>query len=223
MTDDRARILGGIRRALGREEPSPARLAEIARTIDRPTRLVPERGKGERATLVSRFIDMAEAAAATVTRIDDRLSVPEAVASFITTHELENQVLVAPQPELTNLDWSGAGLRACTGLPTKHETLAVTGAFAAAAETGTLVVCSGPEHPSTLNLLPDNHIVVLPESRILGSYEDTWDLLRAEYADGLPRTVLWITGPSRTGDIEQTLYLGAHGPRRLEILLASHK
>ena len=88
----------------------------------------------------------------------------------------------------------------------------------AAAETGTLVLASGPESPTTLNFLPDTHIAVLLAETIVGAYEATWSAVRA--ADGpLPRVVNWITGPSRTADIEQTLLIGIHGPRRQHIVL----
>jgi L-lactate dehydrogenase complex protein LldG len=223
MSDDRARILGEIRRALGRDVPDQATQAEIAESLSQPNRLIPQRAVGTAAELVARFVTMAQAANATVVRLDDVVAVPTAVADFMACHEIEAEVLVAPDPRLTELDWRARGLLVRSGSPERHQAVAVTGAFAAAAETGTLVVCSGPQHPSSLNLLPDNHIVVLAESRIVGSYEETWDLLRAAYPDGLPRTVLWITGPSRTGDIEQTLYLGAHGPLRVHILLVDHK
>ena len=82
------------------------------------------------------------------------------------------------------------------------------------------MTASGPEHPVTLNLLPDTHIVVLREGDIVGGYEDVWARLRARYGkDRMPRTVNTITGPSRTGDIEQTIELGAHGPRRMHIVV----
>ena len=220
MRNDRDLVLADIRRALGREVPDGERLAEIEARLARPTRnLVPARAQGEPAALVMRFAAMAEAAAATVVRLASWAAVPAAVADFLRGHDLAPEILTASDPLLADLAWVAAGLRTRTGLPNPHETAVVTGAVAAAAETGTVVVCSGPEHPSTLNLLPDNHIVVLPVARIRGGYEDTWDLIRSAYPEGLPRTVLWITGPSRTGDIEQTLYLGAHGPRRLHILI----
>ena len=76
---------------------------------------------------------------------------------------------------------------------------------------------SGPAHPTTLNFLPDTHVVVLRASQIVGSYEDAWDRLRG--GEAMPRTVNFITGPSRTGDIEQTIFLGAHGPRRMHIVM----
>ena len=62
----------------------------------------------------------------------------------------------------------------------------------------------------------------LRTSRIVGAYEEAWDLLRAEKGEGaafMPRNVMLVTGPSRSADIEQTLELGAHGPRRLHIVL----
>ena len=86
------------------------------------------------------------------------------------------------------------------------------------AETGTLMLPSGSETPSTLNFLPDTHVVVLKSRDVVGPYEEAWDRLRAG-GKTLPRTVNFVTGPSRTGDIEQTIYLGAHGPRHLHILL----
>ena len=93
------------------------------------------------------------------------------------------------------------------------------------AETGTLMLISGPQTPTTLNFLPDTHIVVLRAEQVVATYEDGWDLLRAgrEAPEGLPRAVNFITGPSRTGDIEQRIELGAHGPRRLHIVLVEDR
>ena len=88
---------------------------------------------------------------------------------------------------------------------------------------GTLMLPSAPERPTTLNLLADTAIVVLRAGRVVGAYEEAWDLLRAERggADGafMPRNVMFVTGPSRSADIEQTLELGAHGPRRVHVVL----
>ena len=98
--------------------------------------------------------------------------------------------------------------------------VSITGAFAAIAETGTLVMASGPDHPVSLNLLPDTHVVVLREADIVAGYEEVWQRLRARLGKNvMPRTVNTITWPSRTGDIEQTIELGAHGPRRMHIVV----
>jgi L-lactate dehydrogenase complex protein LldG len=111
-------------------------------------------------------------------------------------------------------------LEITTGAAREGDRVSVTGAFAGVAETGTLVLLSGPESPTTLNFMPEAHIVVLPADRIVGAYEEVWALIRSRFGNGtLPRAVNWITGPSRTADIEQTLLLGAHGPRLLHVLL----
>ena len=84
----------------------------------------------------------------------------------------------------------------------------------------TLVLFSGTDNPTTLNFLPDNHIVVIEAKDIVADYETMWAALRARFGKGvMPRTVNWVTGPSRSADIEQTLLLGAHGPRRLHVIV----
>ena len=120
------------------------------------------------------------------------------------------------------LPWTDSAplLTVASGKAEPEDVTSLTAAFAGIAETGTLMLHSGPEGPTTLNFLPENHIVVLKASQVVGAYEDAWDRLRmARDGAAVPRTVNLITGPSRTGDIEQTIQLGAHGPRRLHILL----
>ena len=96
----------------------------------------------------------------------------------------------------------------------------ITGAYCAIAETGTLMMLSGVATPGVTSLLPETHIAVLRVSRIVRGMEDAWALLRAERgATAMPRAVNFISGPSRTADIEQTLVMGAHGPYRVHIIL----
>ena len=98
--------------------------------------------------------------------------------------------------------------------------MAVSHAFGAAAESGTLMLVSGPDNPTTLNFLPDTHVVVLDAKDVAGDYETLWRRVREKFGEGtMPRTVNLITGPSRSADIEQTLILGAHGPRRLHVMV----
>jgi len=124
---------------------------------------------------------------------------------------------------LASLDWAGmaaGGGKAADGEAAGGIRASVTEAFCAIAETGTVMLLSGPENPVRLNFLPEVHVVVVSTRDIVGGYEEAWDRLRREMGEGaMPRTVNWITGPSRTADIEQTLILGAHGPRALHVLL----
>ena len=166
------------------------------------------------------FCQWAEANNATVARVD-KAGVAAEVVSYLARNNLPPQATMAPSPQLEAYDWAGQRMLSLRrGRGEAVDQVSITGAFAGIAETGTLVMTSGPEHPVTLNLLPDTHVVVLREADIVGGYEDVWARLRERYGkNGMPRTVNTITGPSRTGDIEQTIELGAHGPRRMHIVV----
>ncbi|WP_404382460.1 lactate utilization protein C [Caenispirillum salinarum] len=216
-SDARTHVLTRIRRSLNRGElPEEAR-AELDRRINEPKPgVVPARATGEHAALVERFVEMAEFAAATVTRVPGMEAVPHAVADWLKGHNLGPKVVAAPDATLDGLEGHGT-LEVTRGVAHPADQASVTPCFAGVAETGTLVLLSGPDNPTSLNFLPDNHIIVVRASQIVGGYEEAWAKLRAQGA--VPRTVNMVTGPSRTGDIEQTLQLGAHGPRRLHIVL----
>jgi L-lactate dehydrogenase complex protein LldG len=146
--------------------------------------------------------------------------VPAAVAEFLRGHNLSADLRIGEDLRLRAMPWAETALEIQQGPSIGGDLNAVSHAFGGVAETGTLIMTSGPENPSTLNFLPDNHIVVLSAKDITGDYETIWDKLRATYGRGqMPRTVNMITGPSRSADIEQTLLLGAHGPRRLHIII----
>jgi L-lactate dehydrogenase complex protein LldG len=174
-------------------------------------------GEADRIAL---FCQWAEFNNATVARVSAG-DVPGEVTAFLARNNLPASVAMAPSPQLDGYDWAGQKMLAIRrGRGEGSDQVSVTGAFAGIAETGTLVMASGPDHPVSLNLLPDTHVVVLREADIVGGYEDVWGRLRERFGkDRMPRTVNTITGPSRTGDIEQTIELGAHGPRRMHILV----
>lgn len=219
-------ILGGIRRGLGRGPLSADAAATLdARLAQPPRHLRPGRATLPRPALVAQFLRFAEREHATVTRVADVASVPAAVAAYLAAQNLPAAIAMAPHPELLGLPWDERPLlRVEARHAAPSDGAALQHGFAGIAETGTLMFPSGPERPTTLNLLPDTALVFLRASRIVGALEDAWALLRAEHRDGrtggaLPRNVMLVTGPSRSADIEQTLELGAHGPRRLHILL----
>jgi L-lactate dehydrogenase complex protein LldG len=128
-------------------------------------------------------------------------------------------LVMAPHPELQKIDWSSRPLLEIReGRAEESDMVSVQHGFAAIAETGTIMFPSAAERPTTLNILTDTEIVVLRASRVVGAYEEAWDLLRSEIGS-IPRNVMLVTGPSRSADIEQALELGAHGPRRLHVVL----
>ncbi len=190
-------ILASIRRSLGVTGAEAPRRREVAdRLSGHPRGVIPARGQLPAKERLDLFVRMVEGAAGSVARLADLADVPLEVSAFLRRHNLA---------------------RAQQG----HDGLtAVSHAFGAVAETGTLVMASGADNPTSLNFLPDNHIVVVEASDVAGDYETVWQRLREKFGDGvMPRAVNLITGPSRSADIEQTLLLGAHGPRRLHVIL----
>jgi L-lactate dehydrogenase complex protein LldG len=225
-------IFAGIRHSLGRGTITADKEAELrARAAAHRRNLIPERAAGlDHSAQIELFVAMAEAAQATVTRVPALEQVPEAVARYLAAENLAAELAVAPDPSLDSLPWQLRPLlRIRRGRAESADAVSLTPCFAAIAETGTLMLTSGAGTPTTLNFLPDTHIVMVHADQVVASYEDGWDRLRAIATareagpHGLPRAVNFITGPSRTGDIEQQIVLGAHGPRRLHILVVENR
>ncbi len=222
----RTDILANITRSLARKPRASSETPEQRVRAHRPG-VQPSRGRVPGNERVAAFMAEADRANATVEAVPSFAGVPESIAAYLARHNLGAAIRVAPIVRSDNVPWSKQPLLTVDlGPPTAEDAVGVSAAFAGVAETGTLVIPSGPETPTRLNVLPPTHIVILRASRIVGTYEDTWARLRKESAspdDGryMPRTVNWITGPSRTADIEQTLLLGAHGPQRLHILIVN--
>ena len=228
-TSGRDNILGAIRQSLGR----PALSADAKKDLDEHiskhrANLVPARGQGEHRALLQRFQEMAAAASCTEAVVADEGLVPGAVADYLRGNNLPTQVTLAPDEWLNGLDWDSQSLlESKTGAAGIEDLVSVTPAFAGVAETGTLVALSGPNHPTTLNFVPDYHVVALRASQVVGAYEEVWARLREanKLADNegggfsMPRNINMITGPSRTADIALTIELGALGPRSLHIVL----
>ena len=221
MSADRAQILNGIRRSLQRGELAGDGLKNVQGRLAQPPRgPTIARAQVAPADKVALFCQWAEFNNATIARIGTA-DVPGEVTAFLARNNLPATVAMAPSPLLEGYNWASEKMLSIRrGRGEGGDQVSITGAFAGIAETGTVVMASGPDHPVSLNLLPDTHIVVLREGDIVSGYEDVWMRLRERYGkDRMPRTVNTITGPSRTGDIEQTIELGAHGPRRMHILV----
>ena len=212
-------ILARIRASRGRgpvDELTAARLATRLAGHQRGT--VPKRVARDADALVALFVAQAESLNATIDRVASPAEVPGVVADYLARENLPARLRAAPMPELRELPWaSRPALEVGYGASDGGDEVGLTAAFAAVAETGTLMLVSGPDRPTTLNFLPDTHVVLLHRDQVVGPYEAAWDRLRA--AGAMPRTVNFVSGPSRTADIEQTILLGAHGPRRLHIVL----
>lgn len=213
----RAAILERVRKAQGRA-PAPgtddAARRQAAEDYIARHSLAPKPTLGP--DLVDHFEAQAQRMASTTDRVATMDAVPGAVARFLTSNGLSGKGV--RWPALDGCDWAAAGLALEPRAPNGDDLLGVTGVFAAIAETGTLMMLSGPDSPASTHLLPETHVAVVPASRIVGHYEDAFAWVRSERGQ-TPRAMNLVSGPSRTGDIEQTIVLGAHGPYRVHIVI----
>jgi L-lactate dehydrogenase complex protein LldG len=211
----REEILAKIRsrQARGGASPSVAEREQLRTYLRAHPRGPLPQVKGN---LAERFRARAEASASTCDRVARMADAPEAVARYLDAHRLPKSGCMWPR--LATLDWKAAGLELEPRAAKGEDMLGVTGVFCALAETGTLAMVSGSNTPASVSLLPETHVALVPLARLVPYMEDAWDLMRAELGE-LPRAVNYISGPSRTADIEQTLVLGAHGPYRVHIVL----
>jgi L-lactate dehydrogenase complex protein LldG len=232
-------IFRSVRKALKRDKPSAETLQMLERRLlNAETQVVPARGQIPHEHQIRLFMDMAREASTSIVEVPGLREVPHAVAEYLVGHNLPAEIVMAPSPVLDRLPWlekipwsERPLIEIRRGRAEPRDLVSLTGAFAGIAETGTLMLLSGPESPTTLNLMPDHHLVVLSAAQVLGTYEEAWSKLRerarALSSDvgrvQLPRTVNFITGPSRSGDIEQTLQMGAHGPRRVHVILVHER
>lgn len=224
MTKDA--ILASIRRGLKRGPlPADQRAMLEGRLATHPRHLIPARSRVPRPEQVALFIRNVEKEFGSVDRVADAAEIPGAIADYLAAQNLAPRFVLAPNPDLEALPWADRPLLAFEARRAQaSDAVSVQHGYAGIAETGTLMLPSDAARPTTLNILAETEIVVLRASRIHGAYEEAWDTLRRERTDPvtggfMPRNVMLVTGPSRSADIEQTLELGAHGPRRLHIIL----
>jgi L-lactate dehydrogenase complex protein LldG len=217
----REQIFSRIRAKVAKGDEA-ARQAAVATRLKRHERnIIPARGQGDDAHRIAVFAAMMEAVGGTVEIVDHLDDVPEAVATHLRNGNLPARVRRGAEATLAKLPWHRApSLTVEEGRADPSDTASLSLAFAGAAESGTVILTSGPDNPTTLNFLPEAHIVVLPVDQLHASYEETWTRLRAELGEGnMPRTVNMISGPSRTADIEQTIVRPAHGPKTMHVIL----
>ncbi len=221
-TQYRQSVLSAVRTALGSRRGDPAREAAVAERLGAHQRgTIPARTRQDEAALLDLFQGMLESQGAEVTRATTPEAAVEAIAANLRLHDLPLSLRLGEDEALRALPWDVApGLALSFGATDGDDRAGLSRAVAAAAETGTLVLVSGPDNPTTLAFLPESHTVLVHRGDIVPCYEDGFDRLRAIYGEGrLPRTVNLISGPSRTADIEQTIVRGAHGPKRLHVVI----
>jgi L-lactate dehydrogenase complex protein LldG len=221
MTSARDDILATVRRSLhvtGNE--APRRASVESRLADAPKGVIPARGQLDREGRIALFAKMAEAVQATVAIVDHADYVPTEAARYLREANLPATLRRGDDAWLAAMPWDRTTIDMTTGPSQGRDLNAISHAFGAVAESGTLTMISGADNPTTLNFLPDNHIIVVDGDDIEGDYEAVFARVRKTFGKGaMPRTLNFITGPSRSADIGQTMLLGAHGPRSLHVIV----
>jgi len=217
----REAVLARVRKALGRSGADARSVAEAQGYLQ-------SRKQGPRPTLpgdlVAHFMSRATDMASTVERIPAFDEVPAAVARYLDALDLPPAIAEQKShrgvcwPELGHLDWRAHGLEIEVRPIQGGDLLGITGCFCAIAETGTLVFATEAAAPTGTMLLPATHIAIVRADRVVSGMEEAFDRVLSERG-AMPRAINLVSGPSRTGDIEQTIVLGAHGPFRVHILV----
>jgi L-lactate dehydrogenase complex protein LldG len=194
----------------------------VAQRLANPTSpLVPERAqrpKDEQRRLFKTFL---EGQSATFVEAAGAADVPKTIGRYLRSNNLPLRVRVGGDAYLSELPWqTEPALERMRGPAAGTDDVGLSHATAGVAETGTLVLASGADNPVTLNFLPETHIVVVEDKDLVGGYEGVWQKIRTRFGRRtMPRTVNFVSGPSRTADIGGQLVMGAHGPRRLCVIL----
>jgi L-lactate dehydrogenase complex protein LldG len=220
----RAGILAKVRAGL-RVEPGGerARSASVkARLAGGADHLIPARGQVDTHARIALFKSFLAAQGTDLIEVVDAAQIPAAIAGYLRAQSLPLRLRSGSDPFLASLPWAD-DLTRDTGAAQGGDTTGLSRAIAGVAETGTLVLASGPHNPTTLALLPETHLVVVARDAIVGSYEQAVARVAAELGSAeLPHTLNLVSGASRTGDIGSRIVMGAHGPRRLAVILFGH-
>lgn len=213
MTSAREEILARIRKSLGRESVLQTDRVALAERIARPPIHLQPTIDTNKVQLFAKKLQAVHAGFQSV----GREQIMDAISRCLEKYQLSAEFKAAP--ELRDLSWPQEW-QVEFGSSQGDDLISVTPCFLAAAETGSVVLLSSPNSPTSLNFLPDCHIVLVYHHQLVLYLEDVWPKLREVGAP--PRSVNFITGPSKTADVEQTIQYGAHGPRSLEIIFVEN-
>lgn len=210
MTDARTDILERIRKGLAGVRPVPAPSAPRTATVP----------PGER---VARFTSVLERVGGRVQRVRDLDQARSALRSILTEANAR-RLIVSDAPLVRQLTAGlGDGFVLIEPSAPRAELLAAEAGLSTAqwgiAETGTLVLESAREQHRLASLLAPVHVALLPLERMLGTLGEALAAVRGSTGAPASRTITFVTGPSRTADIELELVVGVHGPKELHVLL----
>lgn len=223
--DGRDVMLGAIRQALGRESAQAVETGAISRQEDwgRIERRYRQRDDADGETLLERFEKRLEGLGVRVLHAGSVNDVVGIVEQRLKANAVAS-VIVPPDLPRT---WRPEGEGVTLIEDDRHSAQAIndiagviTGCRLAIAETGSIVLDTGPgQGRRLLTLMPDYHLCVIHADQIVGLVPEAMSQLVTAERTRAPIT--FITGPSATADIELSRVAGVHGPRRLEVILVA--
>ena len=236
----REEFLKSVRTALKRPEGAPAtpypRLAEDVATLRRRVAEVEARLERARPALVERFVEMAPKSGWTLVRAADHAQGLARLGELAHERGWRNALrsdhpvfqrlplaALVPSLDVRLMALStGRAREALRHEVTENTDVGITGVTYAMAETATVVLLPQKGVSRLVSLLPPVHVAVVETSQVIESMDDLFLFRRLAYYEGgmdMGSSMNFITGPSRTGDIEQTVVTGVHGPREVSLLL----
>ncbi len=217
----RAEIFSKVRTALHAQDGDGRAAAAQDRIAVPPSHPRPQRACVSTSEARAAFFRHLQAVSAIVTEVATPDDVPAAIARFIDTDYPGAPVTLGRDPWLAALPWQKIpNLQRHAWQPGHPPHIALSRAISAIAETGTLVLASNPDNPASLNYLPEVHIVVVDASTLKASMEAGLASARqCPGPAGMPRTLALVSGASRTADVGGKLVAGAHGPKKLLVIL----
>lgn len=230
-----------VREALGRdidaEPPDYPTLGETLAQQQLRAKLIEERNDKDRLALVNQFVDMAQKAGWEVSRAETPEEATRQIADLaqeqgakrvvrsdqeifhsVAIDDILGKTGISVVPIAKRLSASPSSLRQAI----IEADLGVTGADYAIAETGSCVIVPRQGLSRLVSLIPPVHIAIVETRQIVASLDDIFTLRRIQHTerrDGVESSMNFITGPSRTGDIEQTIVTGVHGPKLARLIL----
>jgi L-lactate dehydrogenase complex protein LldG len=201
----------------------------VLQQVEERIRQTWEANRHRHAALLSRLVAEVERAGGVIREGADPEAVGFSIAALAKAQGI--RLCQTADPDLAiefNLDsaLSEAGIRLAAGPSPEaigHAGIGITRAALGVAETGSILLDLDQVDGRLLSMLPEIHVALLHQDRVVDSLEEgllvTRYLILRSQARGRPSYLSWVTGPSRTADIERVLTIGVHGPKALHIFL----
>lgn len=155
--------------------------------------------------------------------VDSRIQAVMEISRFTAGKQRQRRIVTGHDPRLAALPWRDGGLLPRFDVANANDALAVSYAYCAVAETGSLALMLDRNNPALNSLLIEDHVVLVDRSCVHERLEEIWDLPKLSTPEKRARGLMMISGPSSTADIAMELVLGAHGPRALHVVIVGER